>query len=85
MHAVRLSGFVTAAVFFVWLTATGVQLSFSAKGPTPDGGGNQTTIAGGADQNSQLANVISSVPDNSGSGAMGVSSGNNLVVATSTQ
>ena len=89
MHAMRLSGIVTIAVFFVWLTATGVRLSFTAFGPTTPkdaSADNQTTIANGTDQNqAQLANVISAAPGstNADSGAMGTSN-NTLEVATTT-
>ena len=90
MHAVRLSAGITLVVFFVWLTATGVQLSLSASGPSKQASdaasGNQTTLAGGTDQNSQLANVVSAVPTGLGAGAGdSAGSGNSLVVATSTQ
>lgn len=83
MHAARLSSIITLAVFFVWLTATGVRLSVHTFGPTKEASSDtQTTIANGTDQNqSQLASVVSAAPGDGGA-AMGGSS-NTLVVATS--
>lgn len=81
-HAVRISGIVTVAVFFVWLTAIGVQLSFTAFGPTkPVADGQTVDMEATSANESLLANVLGAIPG-LGSGAS-ASGSNTLEVATS--